>query len=523
MIEYSKGPYSLNTIFQVQGSILYASLLPGLFSVIIFTLFRNVYGLKNEKDDLKLPDVVGLLVSSVSLILVFHANACYERYWEACTAVHVMMGQWMDAAVQTACCHMQCSHYDRIKPPSLFHHPDTINPNVYTDRQIESNNVFIYSPYRRPSARSIPLRQSFSIERFDSKQSQIELFDKDLQMKMQTQKSNSLLGNRMDGGWGMLFSNDNDTKTSPLYSDVVTRYAHAAPEIYNTIPVNASWAREKTPSLFLQELAHLSSLCVAVAFCTLRDNNSDKCIEPLRSYKIHQPWPPTNPFDEVKLNHVGLSRIDKIKQLFQFFLSINRFKDQKKKFCFNRPMYVLGGISKNELAALRRAKGTSAKITLVSFWLSEFITREHLAGTLGTVGSPIVSRVHQFLSDGMNQYNTAMKIMFVPFPYPHEQLSSVVVIPLLILLPFMMSEYTSRYWIGAALSFLTTTCLFGVLEVARELDSPFQNIPNEVPLCTLLAMHNESLIAMCSGFHPNHYWETPNSNMNVRPQIQEQT
>ena len=71
-----------------------------------------------------------------------------------------------------------------------------------------------------------------------------------------------------------------------------------------------------------------------------------------------------------------------------------------------------------------------------------------------------------------NRYNTAMKIMFVPFPYPHEQLSSVVVIPLLILLPFMMSEYTSRYWIGAALSFLTTTCLFGVLEVARELDSP---------------------------------------------------
>jgi len=238
------------------------------------------------------------------------------------------------------------------------------------------------------------------------------------------------------------------------------------------MPVNASWARKKTPSLFLQELAHLSSLCVAVAFCTLRDDNSDKCIEPLRSYEIHQPWPPTNPFDEVKLNHIGLSRIDKIKQVFQFIFSINRFKDQNKKFCFDRPMCVLGGISKNELAALRRARGPSAKITLVWYWLSEFITREHLAGTLGIVGSPIVSRVHQFLSDGMTQYNIARKIMFVPFPYPHEQLSSVAVIPLLILVPFMMSEYTSRYWIGASLSFLTTTCLFGVLEVARELDSP---------------------------------------------------
>ena len=41
-----------------------------------------------------------------------------------------------------------------------------------------------------------------------------------------------------------------------------------------------------------------------------------------------------------------------------------------------------------------------------------------------------------------------------------------------------------------------------------------QNVPNEVPLCTLLAMYNESLIAMCSGYHPNHYWETHNSDHN---------
>ena len=62
--------------------------------------------------------------------------------------------------------------------------------------------------------------------------------------------------------------------------------------------------------------------------------------------------------------------------------------------------------------------------------------------------------------------------MYMPFPYPHEQLSSVVVIPLLILVPFMMSEYTESYWTGATLSFLTITCLFGLLEVARELDAP---------------------------------------------------
>ena len=44
-------------------------------------------------------------------------------------------------------------------------------------------------------------------------------------------------------------------------------------------------------------------------------------------------------------------------------------------------------------------------------------------------------------------------------------------------------------------------------EVARELENPFRNAPNDVPLCTLLAFYNEALITTFAGFHPDAYWD----------------
>ena len=64
---------------------------------------------------------------------------------------------------------------------------------------------------------------------------------------------------------------------------------------------------------------------------------------------------------------------------------------------------VLCGILKNELVILWCIKGASAKVTLVWYSLLEFITREYLAGTFSDIGSPIISRVHQFLSNGMKK------------------------------------------------------------------------------------------------------------------------
>ena len=97
--------------------------------------------------------------------------------------------------------------------------------------------------------------------------------------------------------------------------------------------------------------------------------------------------------------------------------------------------------------------------------------------------------------------------MFTPFPFPHAQLSAFFVLMMMVAIPFLIDQYANQVWLGATLTFLTVTCLAGLHEVARELENPFRNAPNDVPLCTLLAFYNEALITTFAGFHPDSYWD----------------
>ena len=47
----------------------------------------------------------------------------------------------------------------------------------------------------------------------------------------------------------------------------------------------------------------------------------------------------------------------------------------------------------------------------------------------------------------------------------------------------------------------------GLHEVARELENPFTNVPNDVPLNNFQAQFNESLMQVFAGYHPDAYWE----------------
>eukprot|EP00586_Coscinodiscus_wailesii_P005428 CAMPEP_0172486792 /NCGR_PEP_ID=MMETSP1066-20121228/15524_1 /TAXON_ID=671091 /ORGANISM="Coscinodiscus wailesii, Strain CCMP2513" /LENGTH=331 /DNA_ID=CAMNT_0013252971 /DNA_START=398 /DNA_END=1393 /DNA_ORIENTATION=- len=284
---------------------------------------------------------------------------------------------------------------------------------------------------------------------------------------------------RTDGGWGKLCPK--------------SKWAHAD-----------SWAANETPSLFLQELVHLSSLMVAVAFSTLR-NDIEGGESPLDAYIPTDPWPEADP-DKMEIK--GNTKMkNRYWRNFMYWIGMDRTPAMRTQYNASRPMQVLGGVSDGEIEMLQRARGASAKTTLAWKWFSEFITREHLAGSTGKVGPPIVSRIIQFLSDGMIYYNHARKIMYIPFPFAHAQMSSLCILVMTIAIPFMLEQYADNPIIGALLTFATVTCLAGLHEVARELENPFRNVPNDIPLCTLLAMYNDSLITTCTGYHPDSFWD----------------
>jgi len=117
----------------------------------------------------------------------------------------------------------------------------------------------------------------------------------------------------------------------------------------------------------------------------------------------------------------------------------------------------------------------------------------------------------QFLSDGMIAYNEGRKIMFNPFPFPHAQLSSVFVNVMIFVVPLLMWQWIEDIYLSVPFTFLSVMILTSIDEVARELENPFRNIPNELPLVTYQAEFNEAIITMYSGFHPDAFWEEPHS------------
>jgi Bestrophin, RFP-TM, chloride channel len=81
---------------------------------------------------------------------------------------------------------------------------------------------------------------------------------------------------------------------------------------------------------------------------------------------------------------------------------------------------------------------------------------------------------------------------------------SVVII---FIFPLLFTSFVKKLWFAVVLNFLTVLCFLGLNEVSRELENPFQNIPNDLPLTTYQAEFNEALVTMYAGFHPDSWWE----------------
>ncbi len=489
-------------------------------------LYFILFYLDNTSEDegyLNHPYAVGVLVSSVSFLIIFRANYGYQRYWEACTCVHHLMSKWMDCAMFIGVFHLQSDHFKDMNPPNFFDYRDLNDLNLTRDRESTPPPLDeeFFNDIGSPTAaseRSVEIGLSHSDV---SSQLRRRRFEKSIHSTKNTVNDASrdtidrshdqtrLFGpGRLDGGWGMIYPNDINGKPTATYYDI-QKFGKDASRIPPSEPADkkgfASTKGGRTPSLFLQELTHLASLLCAVALTTLR-NDLDDVESPLGVFTPGQKWPEVDPHYLSKDVRRQAYEQGPIMRNIRYLLGIDQTKHSRTIYNAARPMLVIGGVSDNEIAFLQRARGPYAKTQLVWNWFSDLLIREHHSGTLGNVGPPIISRVVQFLSDGMLYYNHARKIMFTPFPFPHAQLSAFFVLMMVVAIPLLMVQYANEHWLGALLTFLTVTCLAGLHEVARELENPFRNAPNDVPLCTLLAFYNEALITMFSGHHPDAYW-----------------
>jgi len=439
MILYNNSPFGITLLARVHGSAAFRALGPTLFATIVLSLMMFVLNQPQlqsiEQNIIIHPYGIGCLIAASSFLLIFRANFSYNRYWEACTSVHLMRSKWLDAAILVCTFHYQSSFYEKQRPVAAHENPEG---NIRRNRETKLVRYKTMSDMKN------------HIDRYE---------------KMEKRRESAVMTISCDE----VCSLDN----------------------YNV-----------NPSHLLKEILHLSSLLSAIALCTLR--NDLECVEsPLAKFKSGEPWPPVDP--DTYSDHFRETFLPKSRVLVVLQYLTGQTRTPKMRTLYNaaRPFRVIGGVSDSEARMLQAVRGDEAKVALCSFWLQELVTREQLEGGLGKVPPPIVSRYHQFISDGMLGYHQSAKITYTPFPFPHAQITSIFVFFLCFLVPLLMICFVENVTVAIILNFFTMLCFVGLHEVARELEQPFINSPNDLPLNYYQAQFNEALQVMFTGFHPD--------------------
>lgn len=214
----------------------------------------------------------------------------------------------------------------------------------------------------------------------------------------------------------------------------------------------------------------------------------------------------TNGKEETRLlaaryNHMGAHLIHAVtddgkqarKNLVNPFL-LREDQDLWVRCCAATPLAVIGGLDPHEFKELDELDCDRAYLVLA--WIQALIIRryEDLDGI--RVGPPILSRVHQTLTNGMLGFNMADKIAKTPFPMPYAQMLSVCLVVFNLTMPIMVAGHINNLWLAILVNFISTVAYQGLNEVARELEDPFKPTHiNDHGMPQLQAMFNSKVRA----------------------------
>ena len=273
-----------------------------------------------------------------------------------------MFSKWLDVGATVAAFHYQSKMYDSVRPPP-FASQEVMDVSRDRERVKEYTPQKLKEELEGNTERGLPsstsVKDFFISQRIKKKNEDEDKLETVRINPMKHSRRNSVCGNpRLEGG------------------------------IYTS-----------RPSLFLQEVTHLLSLLMAVALSTLR-NDVDGIELPLVEYVPGAEFPSVDPGSLSSLERKKFYGESRCLTCLNFAFGVDRTEEQRISYAAARPFGVLGGVSDSEMVLLKSCKGPSSKVVLCSMWLMEFISREYLAGSVGKVAPPIVSRLYQEISNG---------------------------------------------------------------------------------------------------------------------------
>lgn len=178
-------------------------------------------------------------------------------------------------------------------------------------------------------------------------------------------------------------------------------------------------------------------------------------------------------------------RLAVVPSMSKVSLNLRQIKDT-----WEVPVSVIGDLSKDELRRLRASKD---RIGLVLLWLNEVVTNLQ---PLMLVPPPILSRVYQELSNGTLGYSQAEKLSDIPFPFIFAQLLAMALMFFAVVSPITFTVITGDSWITPVISSGVVIAFWSLNEIAKELENPFGEDANNLPLVDAHERFVEFLVEM---------------------------
>eukprot|EP00929_Paragymnodinium_shiwhaense_P061561 TRINITY_DN30754_c0_g1_i1.p1 TRINITY_DN30754_c0_g1~~TRINITY_DN30754_c0_g1_i1.p1 ORF type:complete len:604 (+),score=66.34 TRINITY_DN30754_c0_g1_i1:99-1910(+) len=158
---------------------------------------------------------------------------------------------------------------------------------------------------------------------------------------------------------------------------------------------------------------------------------------------------------------------------------------------------------------------------IVLQWIQRLIIDKHQSGVI-SAPPPILSRVFQELGNGILHLNNARRIKLVPFPFPYSQMISIILC-LHVLFTVIVSGYTTQSP-GAAFcrTFMGSFVFWSVNYIAIEIERPYGDDANDLPLAELAAAMNSALVNLLqerAQKPPSYEMDTSDLSHNCEPRV----
>jgi len=157
----------------------------------------------------------------------------------------------------------------------------------------------------------------------------------------------------------------------------------------------------------------------------------------------------------------------------------------------------LSGLDMCQLEVLDEPENSDVKIELIVHWIQRIVVDNMSAGVV-TAPAPITSRVFNELSNGVVRAQAARKIKNIQFPFHYAQMLSTMLVVYSCGVPVMCAYIMSTYWGAAGSTFINVFVLWCVNYLAVEIEQPFGERPNDLPVAAEMKAMNDALRALAS-------------------------